>query len=749
LKLKNLIIPIIFFTIISPKTFAGEFQPSVQADVSNGTSVQDDKELKDKELLQGLEEFAQNSPMNFYQAPEAGPSTKTSNERKQEYTVPMFKKYRIKITNFIREKEYNHEQKLLQKQALKDKEKADFEADEELEQPQEVTENNDKKSDKTIKLKGGVKQQITSTDVQLDADNVDFDGKTMDITATGTPVLYFPPQDTTIFAKKMVYNHASNILKAYENVRIIKDGNEILGDYLEINMNEENAFMDNVDTKSDFIKVTARNGYMDDKAVTLFNGKLESEGSYILDLKSDMIPGTSFEGMMIPEKDRSSIEDIVGPDKTLDIKTKELIIDGKKNTNTITFKKAQVNYGGVDLFKIRSFTAHTNKNNEYFEANYPEFGSKSRIGTFIGPGFTFDTPLQDGSTVKVIPVLNMRSMSNFGVGALAKYKSGTNFSDIGYSTTYNTIVLRGRQKLDDKLYLQYGAHSYLDEWFFGQRMAKYAVEGIYADNKTIPSTIGKDKNFMFSHRFGVGFMRDNDFNRSDENYTSTSMSTLRMRYMAQGVQNLYNYANVDNQTALNLNLVMQGSAAVYGSGDTQMVGRIGPQINTQYKRWIQSITYFATTYDDNTPMEMYDAFRFGHSSLHIREGLRLNKYLSIAWAGTVNLTNDAPNREIFQENAFILAIGPDDFKIHIGYDWFRQETFVSCIMSLNTKGSTIHYDKMIIKNPDRLAQNDKEKVELKVFGPAAETNNTAQKGKPAKMMYAQVIDIEDPNREQL
>ena len=150
MKLKNLIIPIIFFTIISPKTFAGEFQPSVYADTSNETTVQDDKELKNKELLNDLEEFAQNSPINFYQAPEAVPNTKTSNERKQEYTMPMFKKYRIKMTNFIREKEYNHEQKLLQKQAIKDKERADFEADEELEQSQEITENN-KKSDKSIK----------------------------------------------------------------------------------------------------------------------------------------------------------------------------------------------------------------------------------------------------------------------------------------------------------------------------------------------------------------------------------------------------------------------------------------------------------------------------------------------------------------------------------------------------------------------------------------------------------------------
>ena len=50
----------------------------------------------------------------------------------------------------------------------------------------------------------------------------------------------------------------------------------------------------------------------------------------------------------------------------------------------------------------------TNNYNEkdYFEANYPEFGSRSRIGMFLGPGFVFGVPT--GGTVKVIPFLNYK-----------------------------------------------------------------------------------------------------------------------------------------------------------------------------------------------------------------------------------------------------------------------------------------------------------------------------------------------------
>ena len=54
---------------------------------------------------------------------------------------------------------------------------------------------------------------------------------------------------------------------------------------------------------------------------------------------------------------------------------------------------------------------------------------------------------------------------------------------------------------------------------------------------------------------------------------------------------------------------------------------------------------------------------------------------------------------------------------------------------------------MEIKHPDRLAKSDDEKVELKVYD--VENNSPDNKTVAKKMMYAEVIDIEDPDREQL
>jgi len=674
----------------------------------------------------------------FYESPTPIPDVKTvqsGSKHRHSKAMPLFKKTRIKLTNYLLERDYKRTQKLLEKE----KQLIEEEKEDNKEISPTVSEN--PTDENTLELVGSVKEHVTSKDVQLDADNIDFDEATSDMTATGSPVLYFPPQDTTVKAEKMVYNNGSNILKAYGKVEVIKGDKHVYGDYIQINMNEENAFMDNIKTDASFLTVTARKSEIDDKQITLYNGKMVSENSYRLDLKTKMIGGNFYENMIVEDDDKVFITDKIG-DIKVNVKAEDVIVNAKKNHDTITFKKLKMAYGDVDLFKIRSLTVHTNKNHEFFEANYPELGSRSKLGMFAGPGFVIDTPFQNGSTLKLIPMINNKS--GIGIGGLAKYQSATNHTDFGYGSAADIFILRGRQELDDHLFMQYGANSYMDEWFLGSRMAKYDAELVYQDGTTIPSTIGENKNLKFKHRAGIGYMHNTDFhNRLNEHIKSNNMGTMRMRYMAEAVQDIYKYNDKQNQKMFNLSLVMQGSAAVYGTGDTQFIGRIGPRITSQYKRWMQQAGYYASGYQDGTPMALYDCYRYGHSSVYLKEAFRISKYLTLAWSTSMTLTNDAPNGKTFQENAFIVSLGPSDFKLNLGYDWVRKHTYFSFVIAMDTKGSSVEFDRMVIKNPDRLAKSDDEKVELKVFDEGQKTTV------PKKMKYAEVIDIEDPDKEEI
>lgn len=63
------------------------------------------------------------------------------------------------------------------------------------------------------------------------------------------------------------------------------------------------------------------------------------------------------------------------------------------------------------------------------------------------------------------------------------------------------------------------------------------------------------------------------------------------------------------------------------------------------------------------------------------------------------------------------------------------------------KGSSVEFERMEIKHPDRLARSEQEDVELKVYD--IENTTADNKKIQKKMMYAEVIDIEDPDKEQI
>jgi hypothetical protein len=92
-------------------------------------------------------------------------------------------------------------------------------------------------------------------------------------------------------------------------------------------------------------------------------------------------------------------------------------------------------------------------------------------------------------------------------------------------------------------------------------------------------------------------------------------------------------------------------------------------------------------------------------------------------------------------SGFFFSIGPDDLKLTLGYDFIRERSYLLFSTALDLKGTQVDYKKMVIKNPDKLAKDNSEKVEPIVF-------NDGKKQKVIRT-HAQVIEIEDPDREQL
>lgn len=603
----------------------------------------------------------------------------------------------------------------------------------------------------TMSLESGISEQVVQKELQLDADNVNYDDETGDMVATGRPVLYLPQQGTTIIADKMTYNQDSNILKCIDNVVVKRNGMTTLADYIEIDMNEETIISENMEAQPNQMKMDAKHAIQKDGLIVMTDGSIHSDQSEIHRLASRMI-GPNFSGFVLDDDEKSYF--LGNPEgNKININIRELYVDARKNHDVIRAKGIEVNKNGHHLFSWPSLTAYTNKQRDYFEANYPEFGSRRKLGMFIGPGFTFGGP--NGSVMKVIPFLNYKS--KFGFGGALKYRAPFNVTELGYGSANDIFFLKGFQRLDDNLFLQYSMNSYMDNWFLGARMPKYMVEAYYDKGHVIPNFLTEKRDLSFRHRVGFGLMEDNDRNFYGEKINGTGTSTVKLSYMAEIRQSLYSYKNKKEKFYFNFDVVLQGSAALYGTGDTQFIGRIGPRAHLQYKRWMQDIGYYHSGYDDHTPMPRFDMYRYGRSSVNISEIFRVNKYLSVGWSGTVTLSDDSPNGKLFQENRFAVAIGPDDLKIRFGYDFVRQTTYFGFDVAFDTKGTTVNYKKMEIKNPERLGKEQKSEERQISFASNNTNNNNNTKNtkakpdkvKPAVLQYAQVINLEDPNKERV
>ncbi len=617
---------------------------------------------------------------------------------------------------------------------------------------QNVTNVEVKPEDDVIALESGISEHVTEKELQLDADSITYDEESGEMVAHGRPMLLLPQQCVRVFSNEMLYNQDANILKAVGDVVVLKDSLPTKADYAEVDMNEETMLMTNIKAETQTFVMDADKAIQKDSKLVFENGYLYSDFSEVHRFHSRMV-GPNFGSMVVDEEDQSLFfGDPSGNKLHLDID--EIYIDARKNHNKYLVKNMRVNRDGKHRFTWPKLTIFTDKQGDNFEANYPEFGAKRKLGMFVGPGFVFGGP--NGSVIKAVPFVNYKD-SDFGIGGLLKYRNTYNSTYLGYGSAADTFIMRGRQRLDDNLFLHYGANAYMNEWFLGSRMPKYMAEVYYDKKYKVDDFLAEGKPLTFRHRAGVGLMEDNDRNYYGEKFADGSMSTTRFRYMAEVSQTLYSYKNEEERFYFNLGFTLQGSAAVYGTGDTQFIGRMGPRAHVQYKNWMQDIAYFQTGFEDESPMPRYDAYRYGGSSVYISEIVRLNKYLSVGWSGMVTLSDDSPNGKMFQENRFIFAIGPDDLRVRFGYDFVRRTTFFGFDAAFDTKGTTVTYKKMEIKNPERLSKNKSRDERKLAFSPAqkaSEQNVSIKKlGKVAKeeevtiLEYAQVIEIEDPDKE--
>ncbi len=525
--------------------------------------------------------------------------------------------------------------------------------------------------------------------IELSADYMEYYPERYEIEAVGNAKIIFKKDDTSLSANKLIFNYDRNVLKASENVVLISKDSVTEGDFIKLDLNQPEGWIENPVTSTEDIKLSAKEAF-------IYSDRIEENEGVAKIIKNEVLRfgSTSFDSYVDQgQVFQNRIQKDTISSGVYSLKARTIYIDSKKDHEIITVKNADLYLKNHKIASIPSARIVSNKQNTNIETNIPEFGSQNKLGMYLGPAVVLNVP--GGSTLKLAPILTY-GKDDLGIGGIARFRSETNLTEAAYGTSHSEFILRGKQKLAPGLTLNYSRYTNQNEWFLGYRMPKYGLNLTYSRNDNID-----DLKLRFSQMYSAGLYVDNPGNL----HTDFNDAEGRFRWMTQTYKPFYNYSDPEGNIGVNVGLVAQTMASVYTTGDVAGLFRIGPSLRTKVGPWQQSLIYYQTAIAGQSPFE-FDRYRYGRSNLVLIESLKLCKYLSLGYLASVSMNREVSADDLLQENRILLSVGPDYAKLTIGYDSVRRNTMFVLSMLVGTKNSDIEFKKSIIKNPQNIGNSN-------------------------------------------
>ena len=521
----------------------------------------------------------------------------------------------------------------------------------------------------------------------INADRITYDELDGNVYAHGNVQIVAPVQQVTLKSDDAVLDKESQTLKLTNNVKIIKDGSEISGEYMLINLNEQNILMDDPVLHAYQFVVKAQEAFLIENDVQMLNGTLTSEGN--VDFTLETRGFQTYENVSLDYIRQKNLDRKIESDRkqVYDVKSKEIVITSYKDHNSVLLKKANVFYNKHKVIANSDIEIISDKQNNVTETNAPEAGNFRNFGMYAGYGFVFKLP--KGQTLKFMPVLTYGD-HNLGVGALMRHRSKNGMVEAGYNTSTTNLVVNGRYNFGHGLALRYGRNAYMPEGFLGARKSGYAAQLQFQK-----SFIVKDLDISFNNAVYAGIFSDYVKHKQERHAYATS----RFRYMAEIRKDWFKYKNKEQDFGLRVSSVMQGAATVYGSGQTTGIVRIGPYLTTNLRKWVSSIGYLISGVHGDSPF-WFDKYMYGKSSVMINEKFNFNNKFAMGYRATITPKKDNYKEDLLTESRLYAILGPQDLKLCLSYDFVRDIAHIDLMFLLGTNSSKIYFDKLITKNMD-------------------------------------------------
>jgi hypothetical protein len=539
---------------------------------------------------------------------------------------------------------------------------------------------------------------------EITADEINFSQETKFYEAIGNAEVYLPDRDATLFADRITYDTEKKLIEAFGNIKVNQKTNEIYGEYASFDVGANSLEMQNPRLFLSGMKLKARE--LKSKQIEQKNKEPYTELTFkdgVVALDDPIVAyshGTQISTLYSREiadynRDRKINWNDLSDKSSLRYTAKEIRIDNTKKTNNIRINGARVwlnkNLSIPSPFHITTTVGEGSQTR--FKG--PVIGNTERMGGFLlGPRFYREI---DRGIFSFVPVLQIGDGPRFGAGAIGTFNTpkDTTALMIGYGSLENRFIGSLHQDVVKKYFQVNALHNqFKRDSIFGvspvgqlyEASSQFKIHLPFIDERGIrfhaAAGWAKDNVDLFpgQSRENASAVRDDLPAREDHSGFRTELETSFY------TEPVWRYGN----ELYNVSLRGRGQAAVrfYDTGDLNTIARFGPALQARLDNLAFEIDYLFAAIGGQSPF-LFDQFIDGSQSVIFDGDYIVNKWFSVGTVLTYNMSRDR-----FVRNEIRAELGPQDFKVRLGYDVVRNQFDIGFNVLY---GEPIKYDTLNVK----------------------------------------------------
>ena len=214
-------------------------------------------------------------------------------------------------------------------------------------------------------------QEVIDEDrFQINADKITYDDTDGNVYAIGHVEIISKAQDVILKADNAILEKTTQTIKLSGNVKVIKDGIEMIGDTLNIDLNEENVVMNKPIAEAYSFKINAQESYIIANNLEMLNGSVVTNQRRQISVVPKRFyafyPGSA-EVLYDPQLQNDL--DINSKKQTYRIDAKEIVVTSHKDHNSLVLKKSNIYFNNHKIFPKTDIEIISDKPYQVIETN--------------------------------------------------------------------------------------------------------------------------------------------------------------------------------------------------------------------------------------------------------------------------------------------------------------------------------------------------------------------------------------------